>query len=542
MSIPSTPSKWPNQATNPRPNVNWLASTRWRLFLVCWIVFTIHFATNIVREHYPAFSLIEDGDLYLDEYEGFHADIFPHTNGHAVIGNQVAGSLPAVPPLLLFDPVLDALQEWTLAQRDSGEAPVTEYRTALPNRQDFFAKVNERGLSLRFGASAFITSAFCMAPITAAFVVLLFNVLRWRGIAEGRATGFAFLFAFGTPVFYRAAHLVHNQFLMIVVFAGFLLLWRDGDEPLSRRRILGAGFLGGTCLALDYAGVIPLLVLYAYLGLPLWRQLGGDAKAFLAAFRESLWFVAASVPPVVFLWWTQYLMYGHPFFPGQMYQQENAYTGEGVRGMTLPNVEVFVRNLFDGSFGLVPFAPLLALAFVPRRWFLGRDADDAFIGRRERGYLWAFIWIFMLFCAMNRFSLLQFNTGFRYFMPIVPFLFLFVVDRVRAWPVRRLWAVAVVVIAHTWVLCMSRFTQPAPEYHDIPVVLANWREILTEGPKLPWMKILREVVPPDHWLQSPVWPVFVLVVGLGTAAAIWFGGARIAQRQSAIEAASRDAT
>ena len=320
--------------------MKFLASVPVRIFLVCWIVFSIHFATNIVREHYPAFSLIGDGDLYLDEYEGFHADIFVHTNGHAVVGNQIAGSLPAVPPLLVFDPALDALQEWTLAQQETGDGPVTEYRTALPNRQDFFAKVQAQGLSLRFGASAFITSAFCMAPLTAWFVVLFFRTLRRRGIPEPRAIGFAFLFAFGTPIFYRAAHLVHNQFLMMVVFGAFLLLWRTEEGPVPRRRVLGAGFLAGTCLALDYAGVIPLLWLYAYLGLPRWQELGGDLAAFRQSFVESLWFVAASVPPVCFLWWTQYVMYGNPFLPGQMYQQENAYTGEGVRGMTLPNVEV----------------------------------------------------------------------------------------------------------------------------------------------------------------------------------------------------------
>ena len=510
-----------------------LGSTRLRIFLVCWIVFTLHFATNIVREHYPAFSLVEDGDLYLDEYRGFHADIFEHPNGHAVVGNQVAGSLPAVPALLLFDPLLDALQDWTLARQAEGHDPVREYRVGQPNRQDFFARVRARGLSLRFGAAAFVTSAFCMAPLTAAFVVMFFQLLRRRRLPEGRAAGFSLLLAFGTPVFYRAAHLVHNQFLMMVVLGAFLLLWHDGDEEVPRRRVLGAGFLAGCCLALDYAGVIPLLLLYAYLGLTRWRGLGGDGPAFPRAFRESLWFVAGSVPPVLFLWWTQYVMYGNPFLPGQMYQQENAYTGAGMRGITWPNGEVFFRNLFDGSFGLAPFGPLLLLAFVPRRFFAGAAEGPSLIGRRERRAIWIFVWVFMLFCAMNRYSLLQFNTGFRYFLPLVPFLFLFVVDRVRDWPAPRLWLLAAPAVAHTWVLSMSRFTQPAPDYDGMPVVVANWHEILTSGPQLPWLKTLRRVVPPDHWLQSPVWPTLILAVGLGAAAAIWFGGARIARTRGA---------
>ena len=491
---------------------------------MCWIVFTIHFATNIVREHYPAFSIVEDGDLYLNEYEGFHADIFVHTSGNAVVGNQIAGSLPAVPPLLLFDPALDALQDWTLAQRDRGGAPAGEYRTPLPNRQDFFAKVEERGLQLRFGAAAFVTSAFCMAPLTAAFVVLMYGVLLRRGIPGPRAVGFALLFAFGTPVFYRVAHLVHNQFLMMVVFGAFVLLWRPprDEAPVAPRNVAWAGFLAGTCLALDYAGVIPLLALFAYLFVPRWQEAG-----FSVSLRENWRFVAASVPPVVFLWWTQWVMYGHPFLPGQVYQQENQFTSEGMRGMSWPDPGVFAANLFDGAFGLFPFAPLVLLAFVPRRWLSG---ERSLFSRGDLFFVWGFIAAFMVFCAMNRFSLLQFNTGFRYFLPLVPFLFLLVVDRVRDWPTRRFVWIAVPAVLHTWVLCMSRFTQPAWEYDGAPVVLRNWAEVLTTGPQLPWLKTLRMVVPPDHWLQSPVWPLAVLTIGLGTAAALWVAGERIHRR------------
>jgi len=50
-----------------------LASVRLRLFLVCWILFSLFFSTNIVREHYPAFTLIEHGNFRCDEYQGWHA-------------------------------------------------------------------------------------------------------------------------------------------------------------------------------------------------------------------------------------------------------------------------------------------------------------------------------------------------------------------------------------------------------------------------------------------------------------------------------------
>jgi hypothetical protein len=93
--------------------MRWLASTRMRLFLVCWVLYSARFATNVVREHYPVFSLIEHGNLRLDDYAGFHADIFLHSDGHWYNCNQIAGSLPPMLPMLIFDPLLDSVQDYS---------------------------------------------------------------------------------------------------------------------------------------------------------------------------------------------------------------------------------------------------------------------------------------------------------------------------------------------------------------------------------------------------------------------------------------------
>jgi hypothetical protein len=132
--------------------------------------------------------------------------------------------------------------------------------------------VKEQGLDLRFGASTLVSWFFCMAPLSALFVVLFYGILRQRDVPRERAL----LLGFGTPIFYRTAHLSHNMFLMITTFGCFWLLCpRPADAlPLSPKRVYWAGFLGGWCLALDYAGVIPLLCLYAYLILE--RALGGS--------------------------------------------------------------------------------------------------------------------------------------------------------------------------------------------------------------------------------------------------------------------------
>jgi hypothetical protein len=63
----------------------------------------VHFATN-VREHYPAFSFADHGTFHVDEYQGFHSDIFVHRDGQSVIGNQVLVSALAAVPLFIFDP------------------------------------------------------------------------------------------------------------------------------------------------------------------------------------------------------------------------------------------------------------------------------------------------------------------------------------------------------------------------------------------------------------------------------------------------------
>jgi hypothetical protein len=500
-----------------------LASVRLRLFLVAWILFGTFFATNVVREHYPAFALVARGDFFLDDYAGFHADIYFHpVTKHWVVGNQVLGSLPAAVPLFLLDPALGALQRWELAH-GAERAKGAEYATDRPNRAAFFQKVRDRGLLLRFAASAAITSLLLMAPLGAALVVLVYGVLEKRGVARERRIALALLFALGTPVLYRSAHLVHNMFLLAAVLGAFLLLWRaPGDaKPHGAKRVFWAGALAGACLALDYAGGIALAALGLYLALPRWREAG-----FAAALRESVPFVLGAVPPILFLLGTQAWMYGDPFTPGQMHQQENEFTARGVRGIDWPSFAVFERNLLDDAWGLLPWSPFLAIAFLPSR-LLGGDEAGWILPRRERRFVAGFAWAFLLFCAMNQFSLLQWNTGFRYLLPLVPLWFLAASDWLARLPRAAYWAIAAPSIAHMAVLSMSRFQQPSSGYTGEAVPLVCWREILSHGPQLPWLTVLRQTVAdpasPVHW---PIWPTAIIALALATCWAIWRAGER----------------
>ena len=525
-----------------------LASTRVRIFLTCWIVYSLFFATNVVREHYPAFSLIERGDWVCDDYATFHSDIFEHTDGHWYVGNNVLGSLIAVPPLLLFDPVLDALQRHSLAKLEASDAPPdTTYETKYPLRQEMFRKVKLAGLDLRFGASTAITSALLMAPLSALLAVLVYHVLRKRGVARDRSLWMTWLFAFGTPVFFRTAHLNHNMFLMQVLFCAFYLLWNpspsgsSSSEPLSTGRRALAGFLCGMAMALDYAGFIPAGVLALYFVCTRARAVGlGKSLA------EAVPCVLAAIPPLLFLLGTQWAMYGNAFTPGQFVMREVNYTDKGLRGIGFPSLEVFLKNLFSPSYGMLTFAPVLALGLLPARRY---PQDELILPRRERRWSAFYVLAFLLFCAANWYSLMQFNTGFRYLLPVVPFVFLAASDHLARLPKGVLAVIVVASIAHQGVLSMARevndtekllrdraeelgIAETALEgyWHalltETPVPVA-YRRLVEEGPQLPWLTVLRQTTPERAGLLGSPFLVLGLFALCGVMIyGMWVVGAR----------------
>ncbi len=539
-------------ATLPRPDVptvRFLASIPTRLFLICWIVYSAFFATNVVREHYPAFALIERGDWVCDRYYGMHADLFRHTDGRVYTGNNLLGSLIAVPPLLVFDPLLDALEKHS--KRELARAPSVDatYDTKYPLRRAMFRKVKEAGLELRFGAATAITSAFLMAPLCAALVVLMYSTLLRRGVERGRAVWLALLFAFATPVFYRSAHLNHNVFLMAAAFGAFVLLWREleSSQPALARRAW-AGALCGMCIALDYAGVVLAGMLALYFVAERARQAG-----LARALRDAVAPVIAALPAIAFLLGTQWAMYGNPFTPGQFVMpNQNEYVHEGARGISLPSPEVFFKNLVSPSWGLLPFAPLLAFAFLPSRTVRG---GALLLPLRERRWVCAYTLAFMLFCAMNVYSLLQFNTGIRYLLPVVPLMFLAASDHLARLDRRWLGALTIAVLAHALVLSMMREVSDtenelrhaasqlgvmSPQLDGYWTVLltqtavpASWIRLFDEGPQLPWLTVLAQTRPQVGWLAGPALPSALIAATALVCWGIWRLGERAAPRASA---------
>jgi len=490
--------------------------------LCSWLVFSVHFATNVVREHYPAFSLVDHFSFKVDEYQGLHPDIFVHRDGHSYVGNNVAVSVLAAIPLFLFDPVLDAVERYSRRKLDAaGGAGVadTVYRNELhPNSRHFFAEVHRRGLDLRFGAATFITTAFFMAPLAALAVVLMFGILVRGGVEAKRASWLAALFGFGTPIFFRAVSLNHNFVLMCAVFLSFAILWRrpDADAPLSVSKRALAGALAGSALAIDYSGVVPLLVLYGYLFTSRLRT-----ASWRTSLRESLVFVAGSVPPVLFLLWSQWVMYGNPFLPGQYWMPAVAFTDKGWRGFDWPSLDLFWLNLFSPGYGLFTWGPLLLLALVPPLLF---SRSDRLLRLGERRFVWIFVLASLTFSAANQYSRMQFNSGFRYLIPLVPFLFLLAADHLARLPRRWLVPISALAVLHSWVLTV--FREP---------VGMSWRLFLREGVQLPWLRTVRASLAANGGpLASPWLPDALLLSTLLLVGSLWWYGSRVELRLNAL--------
>ena len=513
-----------------------------RVFLTCWIVLSVHFATNVVREHYPAFSLIERGDFVLDRYAGMHSDIFEHDDGHWYIGNQVGTSLLAAIPLLAFDPLLDRLEEARRGEVEAlaarGEQPDVEYRTPYPIRQEFLRRVRAEGLDLRFGAATFVTGAFLMAPLSALVCVVLLRLLLRQGVERRRAVWLTLLFAFGTPLFYRTAPLNNNLVLMAATFLAFVAVWPPprpagaAAQPLSLARRFGGGLLAGSCLALDYSGAVVIPVLYAYVVLA-----RVPAAGWWRALRESAAFALGCVPGLLLLWATQWAMYGDPFLPGQYHMPTVNYTEHGWRGISLPMPDLFLENLFSPNFGLLPYGPLLVLGFVPlalARRVRGAPRGGAtapsasVLPAPERRFVFGYVLAFLLFCAMNQYSRMQWNTGFRYLIVLVPFLYLAACDVLARMGTRTLALVSVPAVLHTWVLSMTRYTVPSSGgTAEGNAVLESWRLVLADGLQLPWLEVLRATRPPDDALvQWAGWPYVVLGAAGLALVVVWTVGRR----------------
>jgi hypothetical protein len=333
----------------------------------------------------------------------------------------------------------------------------------------------------------------------------MFRILMLRGVAESRAVWLALLFAFGTPVFFRASLFNHNMIVMYLVFFAFFLVW-TGARAAPAWRFWLAGFLCGYAVFVDYGSIVLLGVILAYVVStnpnPAWSW---------RRFGTALQFVAGSLPAFAALLFSQWRMFGNPFLPAQYWMPAANYTERGWRGFAWPEWDIVLRNLFDPSYGLFVFGPVLLLALLPPR---ARHDRGVVMPRSEWRLVLVMTLLFLLFCSANQYSRMQWNTGFRYLVPLVPFLYLAACNHLSRMSRGWLIVVSVPCVIHSWVLSMMRES-----------TVESWSRFLSEGVQLPWLTVIRQTAAADHWLlSSALLPAVVLAMGVAVVGLVWLYG------------------
>jgi hypothetical protein len=486
----------------PKP---WIFPTRGiavRLFFTCWVVYSVHVATNTVREIFPALALADHFSFRLDEYHGLSPDLFEKPGyGWHITGNPGASMLAAVPYFLsrpLVDRVVAAVNRSRAGQQ---EPPV--YNSPWPMAREFYRESWRRGFDVKFGLAAIIMVAFCMAPISALGVVVMFYLLRRLFLSDRTAFWLTLLYAFGTPVFYRAGMLNHNMMIGHFTLMAFMLLWNPGGTARwsESTRYLLAGLAGGGAFLLDYSGAILTAGLFCYGAAKAW-----ESGAFERVFRMGCWYVLGAAGPILFLLFYQWKCFGNPLYPCEHWMPEPAWqAAAGYRGFTLPQGGLFYQLLLDYRFGLFVTCPLFLLSLISPWWNRG---PRRLVPTREFTAMAAISLALVLFFSGWTSVWMQFTYGMRYLAPLLPFLFVTAALVIARVPRYLAYAIAIAAVTQAWSMSM---------YRDVERgfgVLDTMLHVFIGGFQLPALTVLSRMSGPygDYASGgvSPL-PIFVLL-------------------------------
>jgi hypothetical protein len=486
-----------------------------RIFLTVWLVYGLHFASNVVRESYLAISLGDRLSIRVDEYLGLHPDLFEVDGRGAFINSNPGASMLGAVPYALARPLIGAVlrsnPDFTAAK------PGTTYDDPRPNRTKFLNEARRRGLDVRLGLAAASMQVGLMAPAGALAAAVLFMFLYRRTGDSRTALPFALLYAFGTPIFFRSAFLNQNALVAhSVLFAYVIMAWPDDSQsklPSDRMRLVMAGAFMGLAVLCDYSAV-PLLVVFAawsaWLG---WNE----SESARSSVSKAAAFAVGAAGPLVLLLAYQWYAFGDPLYPAQHYMPETPFSGSGWYGMSLPVPELMWRNLLDPRYGLFVFCPMLLLAFVAP-FVRRRPGDPSAI---ELGVIFAGFAGLYLFSSGNNYAFLQWNTGVRYLVPAVPLLFVALIPVLLRLRTSLALVVAILTVSISWSVAMVR--------EDVPTSIAH---IFLSGFELPWLTVLRKTASAyAPFLERGVSPLAVFCLA---GALIWVIWRRESQGESTL--------
>jgi hypothetical protein len=451
---------------------------RWRLFLTVWLVYTLFATTNVVRETYLAIALGGSGTVRVDPYLGLHPDLFEIPGrGSYINSNPGASMVGAVPYALIVRPVIALATR--LRPEIAEPKPPAAYDDPRPNRTRFMNAARARGLDIILGLAALGTAATVMAPLGAMAAVLVALFLRSRLDDDRQALVLALIFAFATPTWFRAAFLNQNAMVAHLVLGAWILKLgltpRPPGAAPSASNLAVMGLLMGFAVVVDYSAIPFILVFGLWILTEAWRRAGA-----VTALREGSMYSAGVLVGVSLLFAYQWTAFGHPVWPAQRYMPPTEYSVRGWLGFAAPTRELLWGNLFDLRYGLFTFCPLLLAAFAAP--FVRGRLRAWSPTMAELGWIAAAFVGLLVFSSANQFANLQWNTGVRYMVPLVPLLFLAAVPVLAVLPRGVRWALVGVSAALTLAVAMYR--------EDVPTSL---RLVADDGPTLPVLLVLQKM-------------------------------------------------
>jgi len=476
-------------------------------------VFSLHYATDFVREHFLVVSIVEDGSFDLTPYLGMHPDIFRNPPNAAVQGvhhgaNPGISMLAAI-PYAVTRPLVNRVVARQLATRKARGDTTAVYDDPRQARVQFYRRAFERGWDVRFGLVGIITMVLCMAPLSALGVVTMFMLLRGTGVAEKPSAWLSLLYAFGTPVLFRSAYLNQNLAIGVAGLIAFLLLWNPSGVVRLRPqwRLFLAGLAGGFAFLCDYSGALLTGVLGIYAMLR-----GRDSDSgFGGPLRAALGYGLGAAGPVLLLWFYQWAAFGNFILPPQHWMPAAQVHSElGYQGITGPSWELFKMLMLHPAFGLFVSAPLLRLALgAPVVAWRRRSV----VPTRELIVCAAIAVALILFFSTVQYVRLQWSTGIRYLIPVVPFLFIAAAVTLMRLPKWFAWPMVLLAITVSWSTAMVR-----NQYG----IHSNIIRVFVEGLQLPWLSTLGRMANQyAPWLEGRPSAVPAMLFTAAVVAGIW---------------------
>ncbi|HEX4932062.1 MAG TPA: hypothetical protein VFV33_02715, partial [Gemmatimonadaceae bacterium] len=309
---------------------------------------------------------------------------------------------------------------------------------------------------------------------------VILRLLVGMGMRERHAMWLAFAYAFCTPILFRTAFLNQNLAIGILALLGFAVLWDPLRSAATRwgwnARLLVAGLMGGMCFLNDYSGALAtgLLGLYA-----LW--IAWDRDGFASVIPTGMMYTLGALGPILLLWYYQWAAFGNFILPPQNWMAPVTWIEVGYKGVGGPQPDLLWMLVAEPRYGLFTSAPLLLLALL---WPLYHARGATLVPRREAIVCAAMTLAFLVFFSAVQYTRLQWVTGIRYVMPVIPFLFLLTADVLRLVP-RAVAAVALLAgLAVDWALAMTRSQDG---------VLVAIEQVLRNGPALPVVTTLSKM-------------------------------------------------